>query len=228
MAKPGIQGVLSSGAAGAYDRAHTEAAMDRLIDPAHPIHELLRRRWSPRAFDPDRAVESQKLWSCLEAARWAPSSNNEQPWAFLVATKDKPEEFEKMLACLVEKNQSWAKQAPVLMIACASLAFARNRNRNRHALYDLGQAVAYLTVQATEHGLFVHEMAGFSPDQARETYSIPESAEAVTAIALGYLGEPNALPDDLRQRELTRSTRKPISDFTFEGRWGQPAGWAKA
>ena len=201
--------------------------MDRLIDPHHPIHDLLRRRWSPRAFDPHRPVEPDKLRSCLEAARWAPSSNNEQPWRFIVATRDNPGEFAKVLACLVEKNQSWARHAGVLMIGAATLAFERNRQRNRHAFYDLGAAVSFLTIEATAQGLHLHQMAGFSPDKARETFSIPESAEAVVALAMGYRGDPAALPDDLRQREMTPTTRKPISDFVFDGTWGHGAGWAR-
>ena len=201
--------------------------MERRTDVRHPIHELLRRRWSPRAFDPNRPVEPEKLRICFEAARWAPSSNNEQPWAFIVAMKERPEEFAKLLACLVEKNQSWARNAPVLMIGATSLVWSRNGKPNRHAFYDLGQAVAYLTVQAMAQGLYLHEMAGFSPEKARETYAVPPTAEAVVAIALGYLGDPNSLPDDLRQRELSPSTRKPITDFVFEGRWGQVAQWAR-
>ena len=201
--------------------------MDRLINPDHPIHDLLRRRWSPRAFDPHRPVEPRKLRSCLEAARWTASSFNEQPWAFIVGTHDRPDEYAKVLSCLVERNQSWAKHAPVLMIGVASLALARNRSRNRHAFYDLGQAVASLTVEATAQGLHLHQMAGFSHDKARETFSIPEAAEAVVAIALGYAGDPNSLPEDLRQRELTPSTRKPITDFVFEGKWGRTAEWAR-
>jgi nitroreductase len=200
--------------------------MDRLIDSHHPIHDLLRRRWSPRAFDPNRPVEPAKLRSCLEAARWAPSSNNEQPWAFLVATGDQPEAFAKMLACLVEKNQAWARNAPVLMIAAASQVFTRTGKPNRHALYDVGAAVACLTLEATEQGLHLHQMAGFSHEKARESFAIPESAEAVAAIAMGYLGDPHSLPEDLRQRELTPTTRKPIGEFVFAGRWGAPAEWA--
>src|SRR5881394_2967613 len=136
--------------------------MEREVDVRHPIHELLRRRWSPRAFDPNKPVESEKLRACFEAARWAPSSFNEQPWSFIVATRDKPQEYAKLLACLVEKNQSWARSAPVLMIGATSLLWARNGKPNRHAFYDLGQAVAHLTVQATAQGLYLHQMAGFS------------------------------------------------------------------
>jgi len=201
--------------------------MERRADAGHPIHELLRRRWSPRAFDSNKPVEPEKLRSCFEAARWAPSSFNEQPWSFIVATRDKPEEYAKLLECLAEKNQSWAGKAPVLMIGVATLVWSRNGKPNRHAFYDLGQAVAHLTVEATDQGLYLHQKAGFSPDKARETYAIPPTAEAVVAIALGYLGDPGSLPEDLRQRESTPGTRKSITDFVFEGRWGQTAQLAR-
>jgi nitroreductase len=199
--------------------------MERLRDASHPIHDLLRKRWSPRAFA-DRPVEREKLLSLLEAARWAPSSNNEQPWSFIVATRDRPEEFARLLGCLVERNQTWAKAAPVLMLSVAATVFARNGKPNRHALHDVGQSVADLTAQATALGLFVHQMAGFSMDKARETYGIPGTHEPVAAIAVGYLGDPSTLPDDLRERELVLSTRRPVSEFAFEGAWGRPAGWA--
>ena len=201
--------------------------MDRLIEPAHPIHDLHRRRWSPRAFDPHRAVEPEKLRSVMEAARWAPSSFNEQPWRFIVATREDPEQFNTILSCLMEGNQAWARHAPVLMIACAATHLARNGKPNRHALYDLGAAVAHLTLEATALGLYLHQMAGFYPDKAREAFAIPESVEPVSAIAMGYPGDPSALPEDLRRRELTPSTRKPITDFVFERQWGQPARWAQ-
>lgn len=200
--------------------------MERLRDAAHPVHDLLRRRWSPRAFS-DRPVEREKLLSLFEAARWAPSSNNEQPWSFIVATKGEPEEYARLLACLVEKNQAWAKSAPVLMISVASKFFARSGGANRHAWHDVGQAVANLTVQATALDLYVHQMAGFSPDKARETYGIPESADPVAAIAVGYLGDASALPEDLRQRELTTTPRKPVGQFVYTSKWSEPAPWAK-
>jgi nitroreductase len=200
--------------------------MERLRDAAHPIHDLLRRRWSPRAFS-DRPVEREKLLSVLEAARWAPSSNNEQPWHFIVARKEEPEEFARLLGCLVERNQSWAKAAPVLMLSVASMVFARKGHPNRHALHDTGQAVACLTVEATSLGLFVHQMAGFSIEKARETYALPPTTEPVAGIALGYLGDPDTLPEDLRQRELVASSRKPIGEFVYTGAWGRGAGWAE-
>ena len=200
--------------------------MTRERDAAHPIHDLLRRRWSPRAFS-DRPVEREKLLSVLEAARWAPSSNNEQPWHYLVATKNEPEEFARLLACLVERNQSWAKAAPVLMLSVASTLFSRNGKPNGHALHDVGQAVAYLTVQAMALDLYVHQMAGFSVDKARETYALPENSEPVAALALGYLGDPGSLPQDYRQKELVLSTRKPVGEFVFTGLWGRSAEWTQ-
>jgi nitroreductase len=198
--------------------------MTKIITPDHPILDVLRKRWSPRAFA-DRPVEPTKLQSLLEAARWAPSCFNEQPWSFIVATKDNPPEYERLLACLVEKNQAWAKSAPVLMISVAAKSFAQTGKPNRHWFHDVGLAVSDLVTQATVLDLFVHQMAGFSPDKARQTYGIPETHEAVAAIAIGYLGDPNSLPDDLRERELKPQTRKPLKDFVFTGQWVDTAPW---
>jgi nitroreductase len=198
--------------------------MTKIITPNHPVLDVLRKRWSPRAFA-DRPVEPTKLQSLLEAARWAPSCFNEQPWSFIVATKDNPPEYERLLACLVEKNQAWAKSAPVLMISVAAKNFAQTGKPNRHWFHDVGLAVSDLVTQATVLDLFVHQMAGFSPDKARQTYNIPDSHEAVAAIAIGYLGDPNSLPDDLRDRELKEQARKPLKDFVFTGKWGDSAPW---
>lgn len=200
--------------------------MERTRDAAHPIHDLLKHRWSPRAFA-DRAVEREKLLSVLEAARWSASSSNEQPWGFIVATRDEPQEHARLLACLLEGNQRWARAAPVLMLSVARRAFTKHGQPNPHAWHDVGQAVAYLTVQAMALDLYVHQMAGFDAAKARQTFAIPDSADPVAGIALGYLGDPNSLPDDLRQRELAASARKPLGEFVFSGRWGEPAPWAK-
>jgi nitroreductase len=195
---------------------------DKRARNEHPIHDLLARRWSPRAFA-DRPVEPAKLRSLLEAARWAPSSFNEQPWAFVVATKDQPDEFARMLGCLVEFNQTWAKAAPVLMLTFAHLAFERNQQPNRHAYHDVGLAVANLTVQATAEGLAVHQMAGILPPKIRTTYAVPDGWDPVSAVAVGYPGDPASLPDELRKRELAPPTRKPLDAFVFSGGWGKPA-----
>ena len=194
--------------------------MSRLANTDHPIHDLLRKRWSPRAFA-DRPVERDKLLRVLEAGRWAPSSFNGQPWAFLVATKDDSAEFAKLLNCLIDFNQSWAKEAPVLMLTVAQLNFEHNGKPNRHAHHDVGLAAGNLTVQATAEGLFVHQMAGILPDTAREVYGIPDGWEPLTGIALGYLGDPATLPEKLREREAAPSPRKPLSSFVFTGGWGK-------
>ena len=194
--------------------------MEKPAQTGFPIHDLLRRRWSPRAFS-DRPVEPQKLRSLLEAARRAPSSYNEQPWAYLVATREDPEEHARMLSVLVEGNMAWAQRAPVLMLSLARLHFERNGKPNRHAFHDVGLATAQLVTQATALGLVVHQMAGFHAEKARELFGIPEDWEPVAAIALGYPGEPESLPESLRQREFAPRTRKPLEQFIFTGRWGQ-------
>ncbi len=199
--------------------------MEKPATIQYPIHDLLARRWSPRAFA-DRLVAPDVLRSLWEAARWAPSSANQQPWSFLVATRDDQQEFGRMLSCLVEGNQVWAKQAPVLMVSVAA-KLDRDNDPNAHAWYDVGQAVISLSVQATALGLFVHQMAGILPDKIRELYQIPDSHEPVTGIALGYPGTPEQLSDKLRQREIAARTRKPIGEFVFTGRWGQASQIAK-
>jgi nitroreductase len=196
--------------------------MEKPAETQYPIHELLKRRWSPRAFS-NRIVEPDTLRSLLEAARWAPSSYNEQPWSFIVATKDDPVEFGRLLSCLVEGNIQWAQHAPVLMVSVARLSFEEDGKPNRHAFHDVGQAAANLTVQATALGLFVHQMAGILPDKVRALYGVPEQYEPVAAIALGYPGDPQSLPERLRNRELAPRERKPLTEFVFTGRWGQPS-----
>jgi nitroreductase len=176
-----------------------------------PIHELLQKRFSPRQFE-DRAVSKETIRTLLEAARWAPSSFNEQPWRFIVATKDDPAEFEKLFACLKPGNQEWAKSAPALMLSAAKRTFTKNDKPNRHAFHDVGLAVSQLIAQATALGLHVHQMGGYHADKARETFGIPEEFDPVAAIAIGYSSvEPAA----------SRS-RRPQSEIAFTGRWGEP------
>jgi nitroreductase len=197
-----------------------DLVIDKSADTQYPIHDSLRQRWSPLAFS-DQLVEPEKLRSVLEAARWAASSYNEQPWSFIVATKDNPAEFDRLLGCLAAGNQEWAQKAPVLMLSVAKLYFERNSVENRHAFHDVGAAAASLAMQATALGLFIHQMAGFDVPKAREVYSIPEGYEPVAAIALGYLGDPQTLSERLLQRELNPRTRKPLEKFVFSGSWNQ-------
>jgi nitroreductase len=193
---------------------------NKIPNTQYPVEELLRERWSPVAFS-DKPVETEKLCTVLEAAAWAASSFNEQPWSYIIATKDNPAEFERLLSCLVPGNQQWAKSAPVLMLSVAKLYFQHNGVENRHAVHDVGAASATLAIQATALGLYIHQMAGFDVAKAKEVYGIAEGHEPIAAIALGYLGDPNTLPEKLQQRELAPRQRKTLETFVFSGSWNQ-------
>jgi len=197
--------------------------MEKPAPADHPIHVLIRRRWSPRVFA-SQPVEAATLRSLLEAARWAPSSYNEQPWSFIVATRENPVEYERLLTCLVDDNQKWAWHAPVLMLSVARLTFERNGKTNRHAFHDVGQAMANLSLQATAMGVFVHQMAGFDAARAREIYAIPDDHEPVATVAIGYPVDPHAMPNGVLADERRARQRKPVGAFVYGGRWGEIAG----
>ena len=188
----------------------------------HPIHELLAARWSPYAFA-DRPVAESDLRSLFEAARWAASSYNEQPWSYIVGTRDNPQQFERVLSCLVEGNQLWAKDVPVLALGVVTHRFKLNNKENKAAVHDLGLAAGNLVLEATARGLVVHQMIGILPDKARETFQIPAGSEAWTGLAIGYVGDSNALPEKLKERDLAVRQRKPLAEFVFGSKWGEPA-----
>ena len=188
----------------------------------YPVTDLIRRRWSPRAFAA-RAIEPEKFWSLFEAARWAPSSYNEQPWSYVVATKDDAAAFQRLLDCLVPFNQQWAQSAAALAISVASTRFQRNGKPNPHGQHDVGLASENLSLQAVSLGLAVHQMAGFDPDKARKLLQIPEGHEPVAAIAIGYPADPDSLSPEAREKEFAARSRKPASQFVFQGTWGKPA-----
>jgi nitroreductase len=188
----------------------------------YPIHELIAKRWSPYCFD-ERSVTDKDLRSLFEAARWAPSSFNEQPWSYVVAKKENSEEFTRLLSCLVEGNQVWAKAAAALALGITSLKFARNGNPNRAAMHDLGLSNGNLLLEATARGLSVHQMIGIFPDKAREIYEVPEGYEPMVAIAIGYAGERKDLPQEIAQRDIARRPRKPLKELIFSGKWGTTA-----
>lgn len=190
----------------------------------HPVHDFIVRRWSPRAFS-DKPVPPDVLRSLFEASRWAASSYNDQPWSYIVATKDDPENFAKMLGVLMDMNAAWAKQASVLAISVARRTFHHNGAPNRVAMHDLGAANAQLTMEATSRGLVVHQMGGFHLDKAREVFGIPEGWDPVSAMAIGYAGDPETLPEQLRKPELGARTRKPLSEFVMSGHWGHTASF---
>lgn len=188
----------------------------------HTIHDVIRRRWSPRAFD-DRPVDAATIRSLFEAARWAPSAGNGQPWSFILADRFRdPAGFATMLDLLNPSNQTWARQAPLLLIGVAQRIRDEGKEA-RHALYDLGMAAENLVLQAVDLGLAAHQMAGFDHARAREVYGIPATHEAIVAIAIGYQGHHSALPDDLQLREVAPRSRKPITEFVYGGRFGESA-----
>ncbi len=193
--------------------------MENPAETVYPIHELLARRWSPRAFA-ERPVEPELLRSLFEAARWAPSSSNEQPWRFVVATKDDQAAYDRLLACLLEGNRKWAFRASVLILSVARMNFEDDGRPNRHALHDTGMALENLLLQATALGFVAHPMAGFDIERARGELKIPSGYEPVAMIAVGYPGDLNLLPDYLQQREVTPRARKPLVEITYAGLWG--------
>jgi nitroreductase len=190
----------------------------------HQIHPLLSQRWSPRAFD-RKLVEPEKLAQLFEAARWASSCFNDQPWAFVIATKDDTANYQKMLDCLVPFNVSWAEAAPVLGLVIAQKNFKHNDKPNAFGEYDAGQAAATLTIQATALDLIVHQMGGFDTEKAIATFNIPETAHPIAAIAIGYIGQVSDLPIELQERETAARARNPLSSFVFTGAWGNSASF---
>ncbi len=185
-----------------------------------PIHALLSKRWSPRALS-TRSLSSPQVGSLFEAARWAPSSYNEQPWVFLAATDQDPAGHAKLAACLVEGN-AWARRAPLLILAVAKLAFARNASPNRHAQHDVGLAVENLMLEAFAQGLVAHAMAGFDSGRAREHLNIPTGYDPLTMIAVGYQGPAEQLPENLRAAQTAPRVRKPLSQVVFGAGWEHP------
>jgi len=183
------------------------AILDRTAATDHPVMEVLAGRWSPRAYDATAPLDEQKLQSALEAARWAPSANNVQPWRFIVARRG-TSEHAAVVETLAGFNQLWAGDAGALVVALQdteSDAFGT-------ASYDLGQAVAHLSVQAHHDGLHVHQMAGFDRDALRAHFGLEERFLPVTVITLGDLGDPELLPDALRERESAPRSRRPLAE----------------
>jgi nitroreductase len=188
----------------------------------HPnVHELIRNRWSPRAFS-SQEVSNEDLKVVLEAARWAASSYNEQPWRFFVARKRDRSAYQQFLEALVLANQAWANSAPVLIIMAAKRTFSHNGTPNYYGLHDAGQALAYLMLQATALGLHAHAMAGFDHEKARKEIGIPDDYDIGAAVALGYLGDPDQLSEQPRKAELAKRSRKPLNEIAFGERWNKP------
>lgn len=192
----------------------------------HEILDLIGQRWSPRSFDGARAVSRADLLRLFEAARWAPSSRNEQPWRFVVADRQtSPEAFAALAATLSGRNPTWASSAPVLALVAVRMTHERDGSENRFALYDAGQAVGFLTLQATAMDLAVRQMEGFDRERARAAAHVPEPFVPVVIMAIGYHGAAELLAHEPHREDETRPrVRQPIGTFVYEGTWGASIG----
>ncbi|MDZ4713836.1 MAG: nitroreductase family protein [Cytophagales bacterium] len=178
------------------------------------VLQVIQSRRSKRAYE-SRPVEPEKIKAMFEAARWAPSSMNEQPWHYIYATKEQPELWDKIFDVLMEGNKTWAKEAPMLIVSMARKSFSRNDRPNGNAIYDLGSANVLLALQATALGLNVHQMAGFDKAGVVANLNIPDGYEVGVVIAVGYPGDPETLPDNLKERELAPRKRNRLSEFVM-------------
>lgn len=188
--------------------------MNRDANPDYPIHPLLVARHSPYAFDPARPVDAATVHALFEAARWTMSSYNAQPWRYIVGIKgDGTDTWEKVHACLVEGNQPWAKNAPVLALGLAKTTFDHNGKPNKAAEHDLGAASAFLTVEAVSRGLCVHQMIGIEPEKVVATFALGADIKPLTGLAIGYLGEPGLIPEAYAARDRNPRARIAQRDF---------------
>lgn len=193
--------------------------IDKKAKINHPIHEILERRWSPRAFDGVK-IEHAKLQRIFEASRWAPSASNEQPWHFIIGQQG-DETYKKIFETLVEFNQLWVKTAPLAGITVGRIKGLKSGKPSDWFRYDVGQSVAHMSFQATHEGLYVHQMAGFDRERAAELFEIPEGFEAITAFAIGNIGDYKVLHPNLQKLELEERTRKSMDEFVFSNKFGE-------
>jgi Nitroreductase len=187
-----------------------------------PLHDIIKNRWSPRSFDRNKAIDDDTLTTLLEAARWAPSCFNDQPWRFVVCNKNQDgTAWQTLLSCLAEKNQLWAQNAPVLILSVAMQNFGHNDKPNRWAAFDTGAACVSLCLQATAMGLATHQMGGFDAERCREHFRLPETCTPMSVMAIGYQAPAELLNEELRQTELSERARKPLSECFYFGVWSE-------
>ena len=195
---------------------------DRLAQTSRPIHDLLARRWSTRAFDASKPVSRDQLISLLEAGRWAPSCNGDEPWRYLVWDRSRDADgFQKAFDCLSENNRKWVKNVPLLMLSCAGSNFAATGKPNRWTQHDTGAASVSMALQAQALGLAYHQMGGFDADKARAAFGIPAEFTPMAMIAVGYQASADVLDEETRAKELRPRGRKPLGEKFFEGGWGK-------
>jgi nitroreductase len=187
-----------------------------------PLHELLEKRWSPRAFDVKRSVSRDQLAALLEAARWAPSCNGDEPWRYLMWDRARdPDGWQKAYDCLSENNKKWVKNVPLLLLSCAGSIFGHSGKPNRYGQHDTGAASVCLALQGAALGLAVHQMGGYDAAKARAAFDIPPEYTPLAMIAVGYQASPDVLDPETREKELKARARKPLETHFFEGGWGK-------
>jgi len=193
--------------------------MSKEANNNYPLMELIKKRWSPRGFS-EKSVEPEKILSMFEAARWAASSANSQPWFFIVGVKEDGENYDKVIQCFNPSNQEWAKYAPIVILTVAKLTYD-DGSEYIHSFHDVGLATSNLIYQAMSDGLYVHPIGGIQTDKAKKIFEIPEGYKVLTGIIIGYLGDGSNLSDNNKKREAAERKRKQLSDFVFAGQWGQ-------
>lgn len=196
--------------------------IDKPATTVVPIHEIIARRWSTRAFDATRPVARADLLSMLEAARWAPSCNGVEPWRFIAfdRTTD-PAGFERAFDCLSAGNKTWVRNAPLLILAVASSDPLSGGRPNRFSQYDTGMAMMNLCLQAVALGLAAHQMAGYDVEKARTAFGIPADCTPMAMVAVGHQASPDVLDPETKVKELAPRARKPLAERFFEGAWGK-------
>jgi len=196
--------------------------LEKPAQTSRPIHDLFVRRWSTRAFDAAKPVSREQLVSLLEAGRWAPSCNGDEPWRYLIWDRGRdPESFQKAFDCLSENNRKWVKNVPLLMLSCAGSNFAATGKPNRWTQHDTGAASVSMALQAVALGLAYHQMGGFDADKARAAFGIPAEYTPMAMIAVGYQAAPEVLDEETKKKELIPRARKPLGERFFEGGWGK-------
>jgi len=186
------------------------------------ILEIIQERWSPYSFS-STPVEEFKLKAMFEAAGYAPSCNNEQPWMFVYSTQKEVKIFNDYLGFLVDSNRVWAKDAYALVISMARTKFSYNNKPNRHAFHDTGMAVSNLLIQALAMDVYVHQMAGYSVDKVKDYFKLNDDIEPVAMMAVGYMGDGVSLSPELLKRDEKRRPRKSANEFTFKNSLSDPA-----
>jgi len=197
--------------------------IEKKAETSVPINDLIARRWSGRAFDPDRHIMHADIVALLEAARWAPSCYGDQPWRYIVCNRHtNPDAWQQALACLAEGNQSWARYAPLLVLVVADNFMVRDGRPNRWGQYDTGAASISICLQALDLGLMTHQMGGFDANAARRLFHIPVQCTPMSMMAVGYPLPEQAIPPEMKERELQPRARKPLTEYFYDGAWNVP------